>query len=113
MRCTTQVKVSACSIRWRKYGQKVVKGNAHPRSYYKCTFAGCFVRKHVEMAGNDLNQLVTTYEGTHNHGPPPASSGASKGMGRRSSLSGPDGTKGTSPVPSPLRHPVYPLFMFG
>ncbi|XP_045796242.1 WRKY transcription factor 44-like isoform X2 [Trifolium pratense] len=53
-------------FRWRKYGQKVVKGNPYP-SYYRCTNIKCNVRKHVERAIDDPKSFVTTYEGKHNH----------------------------------------------
>lgn len=42
------------------------------RSYYKCTYAGCNVRKHVERASSDPKAVVTTYEGKHNHDVPTA-----------------------------------------
>ncbi|XWS65146.1 hypothetical protein CRYUN_Cryun05aG0066200 [Craigia yunnanensis] len=60
--------------RWRKYGQKVVKGNPNPRSYYKCTSPGCPVRKHVERASHNLKCVLTTYDGKHNHEVPAARS---------------------------------------
>ncbi|KAK8451397.1 hypothetical protein SEVIR_6G206000v4 [Setaria viridis] len=69
---TSEVDILDDGYRWRKYGQKVVKGNPNPRSYYKCTYAGCTVRKHVERASNDLKSVITTYEGKHNHEVPAA-----------------------------------------
>ena len=71
---TSEVDILDDGYRWRKYGQKVVKGNPNPRSYYKCTNAECTVRKHVERASHDLKSVITTYEGKHNHDVPAARS---------------------------------------
>ncbi|GLT87770.1 hypothetical protein SLE2022_058320 [Rubroshorea leprosula] len=68
----SEVDILDDGYRWRKYGQKIVKGNPNPRSYYKCTNPGCSVRKHVERVSDNLKCVLTTYEGKHNHGVPAA-----------------------------------------
>ncbi|XP_051125100.1 probable WRKY transcription factor 20 isoform X3 [Andrographis paniculata] len=68
----SEVDILDDGYRWRKYGQKVVRGNPNPRSYYKCTSVGCPVRKHVERASHDPKAVITTYEGKHNHDVPTA-----------------------------------------
>ncbi|KAJ8754220.1 hypothetical protein K2173_002120 [Erythroxylum novogranatense] len=67
---STDSEIFGDGFRWRKYGQKVVKGNAYPRSYYRCTSLKCKVRKYVERASDDPRAFITTYEGKHNHDMP-------------------------------------------
>ncbi|TVU09975.1 EcWRKY-10 [Eragrostis curvula] len=84
---TSEVDILDDGYRWRKYGQKVVKGNPNPRSYYKCTHPGCSVRKHVERASHDLKSVITTYEGKHNHEVPAARNSGQAGSGSGSAAS--------------------------
>uniref|UniRef100_J3MMM2 WRKY domain-containing protein n=1 Tax=Oryza brachyantha TaxID=4533 RepID=J3MMM2_ORYBR len=69
---TSEVDLLDDGYRWRKYGQKVVKGNPFPRSYYKCTYLGCDVKKQVERSVEEPNAVITTYEGKHIHDVPAA-----------------------------------------
>lgn len=47
--------------RWRKYGQKLVKGSPFPRSYYKCTSGSFTMQKHVEQSADNPKLFVVTY----------------------------------------------------
>ncbi|XP_022866763.1 probable WRKY transcription factor 32 [Olea europaea var. sylvestris] len=64
------VGISGDGYRWRKYGQKMVKGNVHPRNYYRCTSAGCPVRKHIERATDSSSAVIVSYTGEHDHDMP-------------------------------------------
>jgi len=58
---------------WRKYGQKEMKVggvSGNRRSYYRCTFPGCPVKKKLERSLPDGQIMMIAYTGAHNHARP-------------------------------------------
>nr|AEO31514.2 WRKY transcription factor 2-5 [Dimocarpus longan] len=59
-------KVSEDGYNWRKYGQKLVRANEFIRSYYKCTYPNCRVKKQLDCTHSG-HITDTIYFGQHDH----------------------------------------------
>ncbi|VAH13721.1 unnamed protein product [Triticum turgidum subsp. durum] len=84
---------------WRKYGQKQVKGSENPRSYYKCTYNNCSMKKKVErsLADGRITQIV--YKGAHDHPKPPSTRRNSSGCAAVIAEDHTNGSEHSGPTP--------------
>ncbi|KAF3331847.1 putative WRKY transcription factor 70 [Carex littledalei] len=53
---------------WRKYGQKIIQGSSHYRSYYRCTHKhdqGCQATRQTQRSEDNPSKYNITYIGVH------------------------------------------------
>uniref|UniRef100_A0A0D3HQ03 WRKY domain-containing protein n=1 Tax=Oryza barthii TaxID=65489 RepID=A0A0D3HQ03_9ORYZ len=70
----TKVRMSSMvddGFSWRKYGQKQIQGDMHPRSYYRCAYSRdnhCPAKKQVQPTKDDPTVVDVVYYGEHTCG---------------------------------------------
>ncbi|OWM69493.1 hypothetical protein CDL15_Pgr013954 [Punica granatum] len=62
-----RIREPRCMFMTKSYGDVLDDGYRWRKSYYRCTYSNCMVRKSVERSSEDPTYVITTYKGVHCH----------------------------------------------